>query len=42
MAAIFPKSSDIILKVLGLVVGLGVVSGVAGYLSDGDGHRVPA
>jgi hypothetical protein len=31
MAAIFPKSSDIILKVLGAVVGLGVVSGVAGY-----------
>ncbi len=31
MAAIFPKSSDIILKVAGLVIGLGAVSGIAGY-----------
>jgi hypothetical protein len=31
VAAIFPKSSDIILKVAGLVIGLGAVSGIAGY-----------
>jgi menaquinone reductase, multiheme cytochrome c subunit len=31
MAAIFPKSSDLILKIVGAVVGLGAVAGVAGY-----------
>src|SRR3954462_209781 len=31
MAVIFPKSSDIILKVLGAVVSLGAVAGVAAY-----------
>lgn len=31
MAAIFPKSSDLVLKVVGALVGLGVVGGVAAY-----------
>jgi len=31
VAAIFPKSSDLILKVAGLVIGLGAVSGIAAY-----------
>lgn len=31
MAAIFPKSSDLILKVVGAVIGLGAVSGIAAY-----------
>ena len=31
MAAIFPKSSDIILKVAGAVLGLGALAGVAGF-----------
>lgn len=31
MAAIFPKSSDLIVKVLGAVVGVGALAGVAGY-----------
>ena len=31
MAAIYPKSSDLILKILGAVVGLGAVAGVAAY-----------
>jgi len=31
MAAIFPKSSDIILKVAGLVIGLGAVSAIGAY-----------
>ena len=31
MAAIFPKSSDIVLKVAGAVIGLGLVTGVAAY-----------
>ena len=31
MAAIFPKSSDLILKIVGAVVGLGAVVGVAAY-----------
>ena len=31
MAVIFPKSSDIILKVAGLVIGLGAVAATAGY-----------
>src|SRR5262245_2271712 len=31
MAAIFPKSSDLVLKIVGAVVGLGAVAGVAGY-----------
>src|SRR5580704_1409438 len=32
MAAIFPKSSDLILKVIGAVVGLGALTAVAGYI----------
>ena len=32
MAAIFPKSSDIILKVLGAVIGLGAVSTIGAYV----------
>jgi hypothetical protein len=31
MAAIFPKSSDLILKVAGALVGLGLVSGIAAF-----------
>ena len=31
MAAIFPKSSDIILKVVGALVGLGAVAGAGAY-----------
>src|SRR6202522_1087588 len=31
MAAIYPKSSDLILKILGAVVGLGAVAGVGAY-----------
>ncbi len=31
MAAIFPKSADLIMKVAGLVVGLGALAGVAAY-----------
>ncbi len=31
MAAIFPKSSDLILKIIGAVIGLGAVTAVAGY-----------
>jgi hypothetical protein len=31
MAAIFPKSSDIILKVLGAVIGLGAVATIGAY-----------
>src|SRR5579862_4671801 len=31
MAAIYPKSSDLILKVLGAVIGLGAVAAVAAY-----------
>jgi len=31
MAAIFPKASDIILKVLGAVIGLGAVATIGAY-----------
>ncbi len=31
MAAIFPKSADLIMKVAGIVVGLGALAGVAAY-----------
>src|SRR5215468_941831 len=31
MAAIFPKSSDLILKVAGAVIGLGAVAGISAY-----------
>ncbi len=31
MAAVFPKSSDLILKIAGAVIGLGAVGAVAGY-----------
>ena len=46
MAAIFPKSSDLILKVAGAVIGLGAVAGGCRLrlllLPDGDRHRLSA